>query len=76
MSTMTLLALLSPLLLLVIVGGVVAVVALVKADSKDVPEVARVWCSLFRKLAERTPKINAGRVDGEQQTELGGKEAV
>jgi len=60
MSTGTLLALFSPLLLLVVAGGIVAVVALVKADSKDVPEVARVWCSLFRKLADRSPRVGGG----------------
>jgi hypothetical protein len=55
LSTMMLLLLLSPLLLLVAVVGVVAVVALVQAESKDVPEVVRVFCSIFRRLVERVP---------------------
>jgi hypothetical protein len=55
LSTAILLSLLSPLLLLVAVVGVVAVVALVQAESNDVPEVARAFCSIFRRLAERTP---------------------
>ena len=55
MSTALLLSLLSPLLLLVAVVGVVAVVALVQAESNDVPEVVRVFCSIFRRLVERVP---------------------
>lgn len=57
MSTALLLSLLSPLLLLVAVVGVVAVVALVRAESNDVPEVARVFCSIFRQLVEREPGV-------------------
>jgi hypothetical protein len=52
LSTALLLSLLSPLLLLV---AVVGVVALVQAQSNDVPEVVRVFCSIFRRLVERMP---------------------
>lgn len=55
MPAANLLLLLSPLLLLVVVVGAVAVVALNRAESKDVPEVARVFCATLRRLAERTP---------------------
>lgn len=61
MSTTALFILLSPLLLLVLVAGVVTIVALVLADTKDIPEVASVWCSLFRQLADRTPRVSSDR---------------
>lgn len=55
MSTVMLLIWLSPLLALVFVIGVVAVVALVQAESSDVPEVAAVFCSIFRRMVEHVP---------------------
>ena len=55
MSTEMLLTWLSPLLALVLVVGVVAVVALAQAEPRDVPEVARVFCSVFRRMVEPAP---------------------
>ncbi|MFI5586034.1 hypothetical protein ACIA5G_13430 [Amycolatopsis sp. NPDC051758] len=58
---LTLLVYLSPMLLLMVVFGVVAVVALCQARPEDVPQVFTEATNVFRKLSGRARKALSSR---------------
>ncbi len=63
MSVNLVLALLSPLLLLIAVAGLVVVVALVRAPEESVPLVIEKSLVVFKWLADRLPQIDESAVE-------------
>ena len=70
------LALVAPPLALVVVYGVIVVVALCRAEAKDVPEVLKESAGVFGRLAERLPQAPRWRRSLEETTEPGSLAAV
>ena len=66
---LTLLVYLSPMLLLIVIFGVVAVVALCQARPEDVPQVFTEATNVFRKLTGRARKALSSSDTDENEEE-------
>lgn len=69
---LTLLVYLSPMLLLIVIFGVVATVALCQANSEDVPQVFTEATKVFRRLTHRADRrgrksLGNGDTDGSEE---------
>ena len=67
---LTLLIYLSPMLLLIVIFGVVAIVALCQARPEDVPQVFTEATNVFRKLTGRARKALSSRDTDDDEEEV------